>query len=228
MALGVAAVCAHRGDRLAPGPTVVVTDAASRPQAGLTVIFTVTLGGGTLDSATATSDANGIATAGAWRLGPQPGVNAVSANVATGAGAGFRVNTAAGPAAKLIARLDLETVGGQPLPISYSGSAWDLTGGHYFLAADGTYEFGYEVYGPVLPPLGAACSLARYEVVSPTTVRFYLPPGTYPASTFYQERGGLFATATVRGDRIIFVYEDFLDFEDEVYVLAAGALPTPR
>jgi uncharacterized protein YjdB/lysophospholipase L1-like esterase len=50
-------------------PAVKITDATGQPVAGKTVVFSVRSGGGTITGATATSDANGIATIGSWVLG---------------------------------------------------------------------------------------------------------------------------------------------------------------
>lgn len=49
---------------------------------------------------------------------------------------------------------------------------------------------------------------------------FYLAEGSYPGSPFYAERGGLFATGTIRQDRMTMKYEDVVDFDTEVYVRA--------
>jgi hypothetical protein len=63
-------------------PAVLVTDASNRPVPGVTVEFSVVQGGGSLTSTTSTSDGDGIATAGAWTLGIDPGDNVVEAVVA--------------------------------------------------------------------------------------------------------------------------------------------------
>jgi glucose/arabinose dehydrogenase len=64
-------------------PSVTVRNASGIAQAGITVTFAVTAGGGTLAATTAVSSAQGVATAGAWRLGPTPGRHTVRAT-ATG------------------------------------------------------------------------------------------------------------------------------------------------
>jgi hypothetical protein len=63
-------------------PAVTVTDAAGAPIAGVEVLFDVTLGGGTVERARDTTDAAGVASAGAWTLGEAPGTNRVVASVA--------------------------------------------------------------------------------------------------------------------------------------------------
>jgi hypothetical protein len=62
------------------------------------------------------------------------------------------------------------------------------------------------------------CSSARY-VVSGSGIEFYLAPDTYPMSRFYQERNGHFATASLSGPTMSVKYDDFVDFDDEVYRL---------
>jgi sugar lactone lactonase YvrE len=60
---------------------VKVTNSSGNPIAGVMVTFAVTVGGGTLSPASATSDVNGIAQAG-WTLGSAPGANTATASVA--------------------------------------------------------------------------------------------------------------------------------------------------
>jgi hypothetical protein len=105
-------------------------------------------------------------------------------------------------------------VGGQSLPISYSGggSSWTVTGGSYRLFDDGTYTWGYEmdhlqVWHNPLPYLRAEGK-----------IEFYLSYESAPESSFYKDRGYLFATGTINGNAMTVKYEDPVDFEDEVYV----------
>jgi adhesin/invasin len=62
-------------------PAVVVRDAGGNPVQNASVSFAVTAGGGQVGSSTATTDAQGRASAGAWVLGPQAGTNTVTASV---------------------------------------------------------------------------------------------------------------------------------------------------
>jgi len=62
-------------------PSVVVLDANDAPVAGVSVTFAISGGGGALTGATQTTDANGIATVGGWRMGQTAGNNAVTASV---------------------------------------------------------------------------------------------------------------------------------------------------
>jgi adhesin/invasin len=57
------------GGTATPAPSVKVTDGAGQPVAGVTVVFTVTGGGGSVTGGTQTTDASGVATVGGWTLG---------------------------------------------------------------------------------------------------------------------------------------------------------------
>ena len=71
------------GSPLANAPSVVVRDARGFPVPNIPVTFAVTTGGGTLATPTSTTNAQGIATAGAWTLGTTVGLNTLTATVAT-------------------------------------------------------------------------------------------------------------------------------------------------
>ena len=72
------------GSPLPVSVKVKVTDQAGNPVVGVRVVFTVTLGGGTLGGANPLTNSEGIAQLGFWFLGPQPGPNQLSATVAGG------------------------------------------------------------------------------------------------------------------------------------------------
>jgi adhesin/invasin len=80
----------HNGQQGAPGRElpqpidVVVKDSDGQPVSGVTVTFRVSSGGGTLSSATAESDVNGLAAVD-WRLGEELGTQRLEA-IATNAG----------------------------------------------------------------------------------------------------------------------------------------------
>ncbi|MDQ3516471.1 MAG: Ig-like domain-containing protein, partial [Gemmatimonadota bacterium] len=67
-------------------PSVIVKDAAGDPVAGVTVIFAVTQGGGSVTGATQITNVAGIATVGAWVMGPTAGPQALTATSGTLAG----------------------------------------------------------------------------------------------------------------------------------------------
>ena len=61
-------------------PAVRVTDLDDEPVSGVEVTFEVVGGGGTVDGAIQTTNADGIARVGAWVLGPEPGANTLEAS----------------------------------------------------------------------------------------------------------------------------------------------------
>lgn len=71
---------ARAGLAVATRPAVVVRDAGGHGVAGVPVSFSVTEGGGSVAGASATTDADGVAAAGQWRLGAT-GVNTMDAVV---------------------------------------------------------------------------------------------------------------------------------------------------
>lgn len=64
-------------------PSVIVRDPAGIPVPGVSVTFTVISGGGTVTGSPVTTNANGVATVGSWKLGPTAGANSLRAS-ATG------------------------------------------------------------------------------------------------------------------------------------------------
>lgn len=66
---------AYVGDTIAIRPKVLVKDALGQPVAGVAVLFAVAGGGGSVTGATPTTDANGLASVGSWKLGAAPGAN---------------------------------------------------------------------------------------------------------------------------------------------------------
>ncbi|HEX6130953.1 MAG TPA: hypothetical protein VF044_04430, partial [Actinomycetota bacterium] len=82
-------------------PTVVVGDAHGNPVAGASVTFAVASGAGHSAGARATTDASGIAAAGAWTMGDEAGANSVVATVADVEGETFTATAVAGPASSL-------------------------------------------------------------------------------------------------------------------------------
>jgi hypothetical protein len=64
-------------------PSVLVRDASSNPVAGVTVTFAVTGGGGSVSPATKVTGTDGVAGLSSWVLGTVPGVNTVTATVAS-------------------------------------------------------------------------------------------------------------------------------------------------
>ena len=69
------------GTAVTEPPAVRVTDQKGQPMAGVAVTFVVSAGGGTLTGGAATTNAQGVATAGTWTLGTAAGQNVVTATV---------------------------------------------------------------------------------------------------------------------------------------------------
>jgi adhesin/invasin len=67
------------GTAVATAPSVRLRDQYGNNCANAAVTFTVTAGGGTITTAAATTDANGIATCGSWTLGTTVGTNTLTA-----------------------------------------------------------------------------------------------------------------------------------------------------
>ncbi|MEO7770252.1 MAG: hypothetical protein ABIX19_04435 [Gemmatimonadaceae bacterium] len=61
------------------GPSVAITDAAGHAIRNATVTFVITTGGGILIDSADKTDADGVASAGTWQLGPLVGTQAMTA-----------------------------------------------------------------------------------------------------------------------------------------------------
>jgi hypothetical protein len=83
------------GTAVAIPPKISILDADGRGIAGILVTFTLATGGGTLTGATATTDADGVATAGSWILGTVAGINTLTARAAKVPGSPVTLNAIA-------------------------------------------------------------------------------------------------------------------------------------
>jgi len=79
-------------------PAVRVLDELGNPMVGETVTFTVVAGGGSVPGASASTDATGLATAGAWTLGTTTGANRLRASSGALNAEFEAMGTTAGPA----------------------------------------------------------------------------------------------------------------------------------
>jgi len=189
------------GAAVASAPTVWVADSSGfSPIAGVRVTFTVTAGGGTVRTSLAVSDAAGIASSGSWQLGEAAGTNTV---VASAPGLPSVTFTATGLPRHLIAKFELQTMGGQSLPVTGSGAT--ITGGHFYLYDDGTCDRWWDGFGSVEP-----CTYTLTGQLS-----------GHAALTFSDRiRGNLFATGDAVSGTMKVTYTDSVDFDDEVYKLS--------
>ncbi len=76
-------------------PTVTVRNARGEAASGVLVRWTVVKGGGTVGSASSTTNASGLASSGGWTLGPQTGVQQLQASVSGSAPVTFTATATA-------------------------------------------------------------------------------------------------------------------------------------
>lgn len=90
------------GTALSTPPSVIIQDASNNPISGLAVSFSVGSGGGSVSSASATTNASGIASV-TWTLGTTLGSNTLAANVSglTGSPLTFSATATVGPPASV-------------------------------------------------------------------------------------------------------------------------------
>lgn len=74
------------GNPVATAPSIRVVDARGNPVSGVSVNFDVTAGGGSVTGSPATTNGNGVATLGSWRLGSAVGSNTVRVSLPAFAG----------------------------------------------------------------------------------------------------------------------------------------------
>lgn len=115
---------------VATAPTVRVQDERGRGVRNVPVTFTVTGGGGSVGLASATTDAEGVASAGSWMLGTAAGVNTLMATVAALPPVQFTATGTAGAPAVLIkaAGDNQQARAGSPVPVAPSVIVTDATG----------------------------------------------------------------------------------------------------
>ncbi|OPX64659.1 MULTISPECIES: PEGA domain-containing protein [unclassified Methanoregula] len=84
-------------------PSVIVRDAANVPIEGIEVTFTVTTGGGSVTGGSDTTDSDGVATVGSWKLGTTAGSNTLTASAANGTTSFvFSATGTAGPVTQIV------------------------------------------------------------------------------------------------------------------------------
>jgi adhesin/invasin len=95
------------GANVAIAPAVRLLDRFGNPVPGVSVFFSVSAGGGSVTGSGATTNAEGIARVGSWQLGPNVGVNRLTAlavfNGVQGNPVEFTATAAAGPANRVTA-----------------------------------------------------------------------------------------------------------------------------
>ena len=111
-------------------PSVRTEDQYGNPVPSVSVVFSVTLGGGTLTGNQQTSNAQGVASVAAWRLGTTAGQQIVTASTSGIESIVFGATALAGPAASLtkIAGDDQEAVANAAVPVRPGVRAVDAFG----------------------------------------------------------------------------------------------------
>jgi adhesin/invasin len=198
-------------------PAARATDAAGNPVAGITVTFAVTVGGGTVSDGSQVTGADGIATVGAWTLGPAAGANSLSAT-APGLGGSpltftangltlsptlMRINGGNGQSAALGSAVAeppsviVTGIGGQPVPdvpvtFSVIDGGGQLSGGTPVTDGDGIAAVGSWVLGAGANRLDASSPGIPGSPVSFTATG--LQSGTLSAHNEPEARIGVVAT----------------------------------
>jgi hypothetical protein len=94
---------APAGTNVSDPPSVIVRDISGVPVSGIVVTFVVTAGGGSVTGSPVTTNANGVATLTAWKLGVVIGLNTVTATAAGLPSVTFNATAAAGVPANVVA-----------------------------------------------------------------------------------------------------------------------------
>ncbi|HJR33438.1 MAG TPA: hypothetical protein VJ817_00695 [Gemmatimonadales bacterium] len=130
VAVSLTTQAAPAGSNVGDPPSVIVRDAAGIPVSGLAVTFTVTAGGGSVVGSPVTTDANGIATLSSWRLGPQSGLNTVTATAPNLPTVTFNATGTAGTATTVVAHAGNNQVAlqGTPVPLAPTVKVTDANG----------------------------------------------------------------------------------------------------
>ncbi|HVC87411.1 MAG TPA: Ig-like domain-containing protein [Gaiellaceae bacterium] len=86
---------------VATAPSVLVTDVNGNPVAGISVVFAIASGGGSVTGGNQVTNASGVATLGSWTLGTAAGANTLSVTSAGLPSVTFHATATAGAAANL-------------------------------------------------------------------------------------------------------------------------------
>jgi hypothetical protein len=188
------------------GPSIRVLDQTRNPASNVTVTFAVTSGEGSVSNASVMTDQDGVAGTD-WVLGRLEGTNTVLVSVPSmNNSISFNAEAKVEP---IIARYDLIEVGGSPLPGSYQ-----VSGGHYLLKSDNSFDFGYDADG-----VSRVVPTGTFVQLDANTIQFVLSPGSYgKSSLYYGPSNGLFATARIDGNVMTVTYVDNMDYDIEKYV----------
>lgn len=193
---------ANAGTRLPVSPAVVALDGEGMPLAGVTITFEVTGGGGSIQSASQTTNAQGIARVGAWILGLTPGANALAASTPGVPAAAFQaLGVAAVPAAVapagptgfsgylgnyLTGAPSIVVTDSMGAPVAGAHVTWQVEGGGSLVQRgspttdfQGRAELGGWRLGPAEATQGMRASVGALPPVSFTAAASPLPAPAY-------------------------------------------------
>lgn len=198
------------GDIVSDPPAVQVAYSPSgKAAAGVKVSFTFSDGRG--GDYTATTNSSGTAILENLRFDTQAGRYDIVASVPGVGSVAFRAMSHGGV---VVATYDMRSIGGRQGPPFDLGEGVEIPGFHYQLFEDGTYWAGTDVAART-----ADAYDGYYERPKPGVIEFHLDPA-HASSPFYVSRNYLFAVGTLTGDVMKVTHQDYVDFEDEEYVLS--------
>lgn len=185
--------------KVAIKPAVIVRDAGGLPVSGALVAFAVDSGGGSLAAASATTGANGVATAGDWTLGTGEGRNVVKATV--GSLSPVKIVATAVIAGASFPAVTIGAGGGsitilQPGPLN--GFKLDVPGGAYPAGIQATVSYASNAsmprIGSAIPvsPLITISTSSAADATLPLTIHVpaSIPAHTFPVITVYDAASG--------------------------------------
>lgn len=159
-------------------PSVIVKDEVGTPVPGASVIFAVASGNGSVTGAAATTNANGVATAGSWTLG-SAGANTLTATV-TGAPAATFTATATQPVIAVdVTSLAFAGTANGVSPAAKTVAITNSGNGSLASLAVGTINYSPGATGWLTATLNAATAPATLTV---TANMFGLASGIYAAT----------------------------------------------
>jgi len=206
MPVGTLQFFALPGETIQNAPAVrVVSSPGGKGIVNVPVTFTREGPDGDITSYTAVTNSYGEARIPGWPLGSVSGQYHLRVTSGETTGPVFT----AFARGNIVAIYDLVRVAGkEPIP------GYPIT--HYALYDDGSF-FLYQ-------DKMASSPTGSYKTPEPGTVAFYLDPQT-PLSAFYAPLGFLFSIGKISGSAMTVSYQDYVDYEIEVYALRESAAP---
>lgn len=178
---------ATAGSAVAVAPSVTVRDANGNPVSGVSVIFSVGTGGGTVTGGTQTTNASGAATVGTWTLGPSAGANTLIASAGSLTPVTFTATGTVSVACTTTTPYAFGSVADGTLSTSDcrlpDGSYIDFyttsvptAGGYLFNQSAATFDAFLVLYAPSGAPVGINDDFGAGQN---STIKVLLPSGNY-------------------------------------------------